>query len=156
MMMPRTWVKAVTYPPKIEAVKDGRCRQTIREVRRTDHHGRYVIPSRGDALMLHGWEGRPYRSKWSWRRAEICTYVQTFHVYEDGIATTFPIDGIPRPKWWKPGPQLVYVYWWDDLKELAKQDFIDPPNGWALKCVLKIKNKKGQNFEGEPYYILRW
>ena len=54
----RKHVKALTYKPKIEAVKDGRCTQTIRQ-------GHNI--SVGDEILFHGWEGRSYRSKWSGR-----------------------------------------------------------------------------------------
>ena len=48
----------LTYAPKIPKVLDGRCTQTIRAGRK------FKV---GDMVSFHGWEGRPYRSKWSFR-----------------------------------------------------------------------------------------
>ena len=48
----------LTYPPKIAAVQEGTCTQSIR------------IDTRlgvGDFIAFHGWEGRPYHSSWSFR-----------------------------------------------------------------------------------------
>lgn len=54
----RKHVLPLTYAPKIPAVLDGRCTQTIRAGRKF---------KTGDLVMFHGWEGLPYRSKWSFR-----------------------------------------------------------------------------------------
>ena len=53
-------IMALTCEQKIEAVRKGEWRQTIRPVGK-----REIKP--GDKVMFHGWEGRPYRSTWSWR-----------------------------------------------------------------------------------------
>jgi len=51
-----THIKALTYPPKIDAVKSYKCCSTIRICKKD------VVP--GDTLLLHTWAGRPCRSKW--------------------------------------------------------------------------------------------
>ena len=55
-----THIMALTYAPKIEAVKAGTCKQTIRLKRS-------VEKKIGDKIILHTWAGKPYRSKWDWR-----------------------------------------------------------------------------------------
>ena len=62
----RKLVMSLTYPPKIEPVKDGRCTQTIRK-------GRKV--AEGDEILFHGWAGLPRRSKWSWDKRVTVTHV---------------------------------------------------------------------------------
>ncbi len=53
-------VKAFTYEPKIPAVRQGLCCQTIRP------EGKRPV-EKGDTILFHGWEGQPYKSSWSWR-----------------------------------------------------------------------------------------
>jgi len=53
-------VVAFTGEFKIERVRAGTCTQTIRPIGSRPKE-------RGDELLLHGWEGRPYFTKWSWR-----------------------------------------------------------------------------------------
>ena len=57
----RKWNLSLTYEPKIQPVIDGTCTQTIRTV------GKAGRKSVGDLISFHGWQGRPYRSSWSWR-----------------------------------------------------------------------------------------
>jgi len=51
----------LTYEPKIQAVIEGTCTQTIRPMNWSNQK------KPGDLIMFHGWEGKPYRSKWSFR-----------------------------------------------------------------------------------------
>lgn len=51
----------LTYEPKIPDVRSGKCTQTIRPIS-------YTKPKQvNDLIMFHGWSGKPYRSKWSFR-----------------------------------------------------------------------------------------
>jgi hypothetical protein len=65
-----THIKALTYGPKISAVKEHKCRQTIRICKRE--------PKPGDVLLLHTWAGTPYRSTWDWQ--ERFTLKDTPHI----------------------------------------------------------------------------
>ena len=56
-----THILSLTYAPKIPLVKSGECTQTIRL------HNPNRLKKVGDKLILHTWEGKPYRSKWDWR-----------------------------------------------------------------------------------------
>ena len=56
--MPRTFIRPLTYAPKIPGVLDGTIRQTIRVGQKL---------AAGDRILFHGWAGTPYRSKWSFR-----------------------------------------------------------------------------------------
>lgn len=51
----------LTYEPKIQAVLDGDCTQTIRPMNPSN------LKNPSDLVMFHGWSGKPYRSKWSFR-----------------------------------------------------------------------------------------
>ena len=128
----RKHVMAITYPPKIEPVKDGRCTQTIRAARK----GRKV--SAGDEILFHGWAGRPYRSKWDWRKRVKVYEVIDIEISAEGML----IEGTLHA-WtsWYPG-------------RLAEYDFIDPPTGEALRDVLFGLN--GAPGGPEEYQIIRW
>ena len=122
---------ALTYAPKIEAVLDGRCRQTIRTGRRFE-----VC----DLVSFHGWEGLPYRSKWSFRTP----YFE--------LKTVINADFHKKYGMYVPGTW----YYWDDpeITGIAELDFIDPPTGKALRDVLfGLNAKQGSHFEAQ---IIRW
>jgi hypothetical protein len=126
----------LTYKPKIPAVLEGRCTQTIRAGRK--------IRVR-DLVSFHGWEGRPY-SKWSFRMPykEIHT-VWNVKLFAGGIG--FPeIQGIDY------SPYMFRN--WDLLDWLAKLDFIDPPTGEELGNVLLSMHKIPLG--GLPAQIIRW
>lgn len=131
----RKLVMAITYPPKIEPVKDGRCTQTIRK-------GRKV--SVGDEILFHGWSGRPYRSKWDWRKRVTITNVESISVSSEGVQFYDIMSMDLKPMTWDS-------FW---CTSLAIQDFIDPPTGEALRDVLFGLN--GSPDKPEEYQIIRW
>jgi len=120
----------LTYTPKIPGVLAGTIRQTIRVGRR------YGV---GDDVSFHGWSGRPYRSKWSFRTPYFeLSEVIPITLYPGGIE----IDGIIKP--------------WSQLDDLASRDGIDPPTGEALGEVLNDLYRiwdRGGSIEAQ---ILRW
>ena len=128
-------VKALTYKPKIEPVLDGRCCQTIRK------GDKIKI---GDEILFHGWSGRPYRSKWDWRKRVIITKVADIKISKYGIDSIGKCTG------------TKYKMLWDDvrLNELAAADFIDPPTGEGLRDVLFRLNKPPEN--PEDYQVIVW
>ena len=122
---------SLTYAPKIQAVIDGRCRQTIRA---TD---KFVYD---DLVSFHGWEGKPYKSKWSFRTP----YFK--------LKTVINVDFNKKYGAYINGTW----YGWDDpeIIGIAKLDYIDPPTGEELKNVLFGLNKsKESHFEAQ---IIRW
>lgn len=128
-------VKAMTYPPKIDAVRSGECRQTIRigdKVRE------------GDEILWHGWEGRPYRTPWSWRmRVTVTEAISILADYYDGV-------GVFDSK----HDQWIWCAWDSaEINDLARRDFIDPPIGLALRDVLSGLNGE---MSGEVCQIIRW
>jgi len=122
-------VKSLTYPPKIEAVQDGSCTQTIRK-------GRKV--SVGDEILFHGWTGRPYRSKWSWRKRVVVYEVIDIEISQEGMM----IEGVLH----------AWTSWYPS--RLAEYDFIDPPTGEALRDVLFGLNSAHDG--PDEYQIMRW
>jgi co-chaperonin GroES (HSP10) len=126
----RNHVKSFTYEPKIKAVRKGSITQTIRK--------RGKVPVKvGDKILFHGWEDRPYRSKWSWRLKTEITAVVDITVYAWGIEDM----SSRRP--------------WRTLNLLAELDGIEPPTGEELGRVLTEKNK-GDFVKGELFQIIRW
>jgi len=121
---------SITYQPKIEPVQDGRCTQTIRK-------GDKV--SVGDEILFHGWSGRPYRSKWSWRKRVTVKSVTHILVSNDGIKI--------RGGWF-------YSWYSEKVRELAECDYIFPATGFELRKVLLDLN--GAPDEPEAYQIIRW
>lgn len=126
---------AITYEPKIDPVKAGKCTQTIRK-------GDKVHAA--DQILFHGWSGLPYRSKWTWRkRITVLKVINVRIDYKCGLKVFCP--------------NTVYFNWfeWDspEADELAAMDFIDPPTGIELRNVLTQLNKAK---EGNKYQIIRW
>jgi len=126
--MTRKWNIPLTYAPKIAGVLDGTIRQTIRV-------GRKFGP--GDLVSFHGWSGRPYHSKWSFR----VPYV----VLKAAIPITIYPGGIEAPG---------EVRRWDLLDGIARLDGIEPPTGEALCRVLSGMHKIPA--DGIEAQILRW
>lgn len=128
-------VMAITYQPKIEPVKDGRCKQTIRM------GGKVSI---NDEILFHGWAGKPYKSKWDWRKRVVVTNVESIYISESVICFYVSNKKDFVGKSWDS-------FW---AGSLAIQDFIDPPTGEALRDVLFKLN--GAPAEPEEYQIISW
>jgi hypothetical protein len=112
---PRKWNIPLTYEPKIPGVIDGTIQQTIRVGRK------FRV---GDLVSFHGWEGRPYRSKWSFRTPYFTlTMARAIRIVPGGIV-------VP------PRPLHEEYYAWRALDDLAARDGIEPPTGEALRDVL--------------------
>jgi len=126
---PRRWNLPLTYAPKIAGVCDGTIRQTIRVGRR------YGV---GDDVSFHGWSGRPYRSKWSFR-------TPYYEIIEVIPITLYP-GGIEMEGNIKP---------WSQLDDLARRDGIEPPTGEALGKVLNDLRRIWDRGSIEAQ-ILRW
>jgi len=133
--MTRKWNIPLTYEPKIAGVCDGTIRQTIRV-------GRKFSP--GDLVSFHGWEGKPYRSPWSFRTPYLeLTEVYLIIIYPDCILAP---GGGAFPPWPAFGE--------DELTDLARLDGIEPPTGEALCRVLSEMHKIPDTGVGAQ--ILRW
>ena len=134
-----THCMSFTYEPKILGVINGSIRQTIRRRSGTDstRFSKRKEFGVGDKLIMHGWEGRPYHTPWSWRIEEVLTGVGVLLLVDEGL---FNIRG-------------EFIPWDSEFADhLAQRDGIDPPTGFGLKEVLKMH---GKDWEGE-YYVLRW
>lgn len=134
-LMVRKWNLALTYEPKIEPVRAGDCRQTIRPV------GKSPMKEVGDLISFHGWAGRPYHSSWSWRTP----YTPLVEV----IGIIVRPDGLKLMG-------LTFLFPWFDkgVQTIAEKDGIVPPTGLALRDVLMSKNKIPET--GIEAQILRW
>lgn len=128
----------LTYAPKIPGVIAGDIRQTIRI------DADYQI---GDLISFHGWEGKPYRSHWSFRTPYFpVRLAEPIKILQWGIM--WPID-------------LGIVWEWDSqlINDLAEQDGISsgiPENsGYVLKSVLEMFHGSIP-WEGLEAIIIRW
>lgn len=123
----------LTYEPKIPKVLSGECTQTIRIGRK------FQV---GDLISFHGWEGKPYRSKWSFRTP----YYEINQIFGATIFT----DGIAR----SISDEIGCLWGWASLDDLAELDGIEPPTGEELGRVLNQYHKIPP--EGTPAQIIRW
>ena len=123
-------VLSITYREKENGVRCGTVCQTIRK-------GNKVM--NGDTILFHGWDGVPYRSKWSWRKDVEVTQAHDVVISQAGIQ---PQIG-PMIEWGDP-----------DADVLAGYDGIDPPTGSQLYDVLRSMHRITK--EGEPYQVIRW
>jgi len=128
----------LTYAPKIPAVLEGKCTQTIRAGRK------FKV---GDMVSFHGWEGRPYRSKWNFRTPyyEIHT-VWDILVWRTGIL--FP-EMVGQQDY---SPEMFRE--WACLDWLAGLDGIEPATGEELGRVLLAMHKIPEG--GLPAQVIRW
>ena len=132
----RKWCKAFTYKPKIDAVLKGECTQTIRP----SHN---VMP--GDEILFHGWEGKSYYSKWSWRMRIVVTTVRYIDVYQWGIVTFCGNNVV----------QQQNKHQWRDLDWLANDDGIVPPKGIEMGSLFNKYHKLSKAIP-KPMQIIRW
>lgn len=130
----RKWNLAITYVPKIAGVVSGEVSQTIRNG---------LKYKEGDVISFHGWEGRPYRSKWSFRTP----YMPIIHVCDVRMCG----DGVEFIK--EGDVEIGVMVPWNNLDELAKRDGISPPTGCALKSVLGMDMNNGDIMDAQ---IIRW
>jgi hypothetical protein len=131
-----THILAITYQPKIEGVKNGAIRQTIRPLSK--------VPRKvGDKLLLHGWSGKPYRSPWNWRMEG-----QIFSALRIDCTDYGVLDG-GFPESWRQ----KWVSW--QVDRIAELDGISPPTGLQLKHVLESYHGK---FTDKPVQmqVIRW
>ena len=128
------WIP-LTYQPKIPGVLSGKIRQTIRTGQK------YRV---GDEVAFHGWEGKPYRSRWSFRtRYFPVKQAKPVVITPDGICLDILSD-YPSSKLWV----------WEKLGWLAKADGIVPGTGDELYRVLSSYHKiPGSGIHGQT---LRW
>ena len=95
------FVRAFTYAPKIEGVKDGTITQTIRPGMKL---------RKGDEILFHGWSDKPYRSPWNWRRRVTVTEVRIILIFSDGFVVENASLIVP----------------WKGLDDIAILDGIEP------------------------------
>ena len=132
--------KALTYAPKIEKVKEGKVRTTIRKSHK-------IKPE--DVLVLHGWKDRPYRSPWTWRLSLIVDKVQYILAYEEGIVYVADLTTTGYKT------RVAYLNFWHELDLLAKRDGV--PNGNKLGEFMKqYKLESFQGGKGFPMQIIHW
>jgi hypothetical protein len=134
----RTHILSLTYKPKIEAVKAGTIRQTIR-LKRSD-----VEKRPGDKLLLHTWAGKPYRTPWDWRlettiteRIALLYQFGLWHYNENGHGQGYET--------------ARYGY----MDEIAKLDGIDPPTIYGLTDTLARLNGL-TSLENTFWEVIRW
>ena len=127
-------VMSMTYAPKINAVQDGRCTQTIRGMCKREINV-------GDSILFHGWTDpkKPYNSKWNNRMR--VTVTEVLHCFASTEGLKF---------------ENTKIIPWDDIiiDIIAQRDFINPPTGLALRDVLFKLN--GAPSVPEKYQIIRW
>jgi len=131
-MRARKWNIPLTYPPKIKAVQDGNCTQTIRV------GDKFRV---GDLVSFHGWEERPYRSKRGFRTPYWgIILVEDISIYSNGI--------------YSPWPDMFCEWDTPEMDALASLDGIDPPTGEELGRVLTSMHKIPD--EGLSAQIIIW
>jgi hypothetical protein len=128
----------LTYAPKIPGVIAGDIRQTIRI------DADYQI---GDLISFHGWEGKPYRSHWSFRTPYF------------PVKLAEPIKILPQGIMWPIDMGIVWE--WDSqlINDLALQDgiieIVNGSKGNGLKFVLESFHGSIPG-DGLEAIIIRW
>ena len=137
-----THILSLTYAPKIPLVKSGECTQTIRI------HNPEKPKKVGDKLILHPWEGTPYRSRWDWRLETEISEVHLLEFREDGWLADYPWPWI-WPHLDGGWPSTV------ELNEIARMDGIILAEAPRLFKVLAELNGCEQ-MQNTIWDIIRW
>ena len=139
-----THIMALTYAPKIEGVKAGTIRQTMRLINVGD-----TIPAGlkvkhiSDELLFHTWAGRPYRSKWDWR--ELFKVKEVLHLFYTHDTW----------RWWPDMPDALAPIGRQAMEEIATLDGIVPPTLEELEKVqMKLNGLKSLN--NTDWEVTRW
>jgi hypothetical protein len=140
-----THIMSMTYGPKIEGVRNGTIRQTIRRLN----------PERpfelGDEVLIHGWAGKPYRSPWDWRLKAEVQELDWLKVDGSCWAIIKHDDLIGEGHCTAASP---WGYEHGVIDGIAKADGIEPPTGCELKAVLERFHGP---FVGEmEFQVIRW
>lgn len=128
----RKHILPLTYAPKIPAVLDGTCTQTIRAGRRVQAC---------DLVMFHGWEGKPYHSKLSFRTP--------YWKVEMAWPIVIHITGLSSTP-----TSIIHEWNCRGCTDLAERDGIVPSNGQELGRVLHSMHTIPDT--GLPAQIIRW
>ena len=120
-------MKDIRRTPRLQSL--GVCQQTIRI-------GASVEV--GDRILFHGWTGKPYRSKWSWRIRVYVTEAIPVHFNHEGV-------WLDRKR-----------YEWRDriICEIAARDYIaqcGQPLGLCLRDVIYGLSGKKLRMDGMYY-----
>lgn len=129
-------VMSLTYEPKLDAVFNDICHQTIR-------HKSVEV---GDEILFHEWTGKPYRSKWGRRIKVKVTKVDSIIVIGDSI-------GFIQKKGTFLDKYNINHWKCDRLAEL---DHISPPTGDELIKVLFKLNPSVQSDLPMTFYVITW
>lgn len=126
-------ITAITYEPKIKKVLDLDVRRTMRKTRKFKS---------GQHVLIHGWSGRPYRSKWSWRMKVHLITVLNFHLSKECISI---MDDD-----WKVADMISWS------SETANgMAFLDGVEGGGEGLKKSLKKLNGRNWQGS-YQMIVW
>lgn len=162
-----------TYAPKLEPVKKGDCRQTIRligELEQTDARARLPRDpvADGTELVLYAWKGKPYKSKWDWTRYEKArgSYLLLFVPGYVTWMTLTRADDSEQMEASVNGCRAVYImvdeaglnFWGlndTDLGNIAREDGMPEPSHIKLASVLQGINHLN-SLDWTLWDVIRW
>jgi hypothetical protein len=142
-----THILSMTYGPKIAGVRGGTIRQTIR---RLNPNNPFKL---GDKLLIHGWEGKSYRSPWNWRIEATVKELDKLEVDSEAWVLWDHQDLIAEG--W-----CTALHIWDQehplMVDIAIADGIDPPTSKAVKAVLESFHGPFPSDDMLEFQIIRW
>lgn len=145
-----THITSMTYEPKIEPVKIGGCRQTTRIY---NSKNPFKV---NDFVLIHGWEGRPYWSKWNWRRPKE-PITQVIHMAAMDHTASFMQNPMTGKYLGTESCRTMSLPWHDEvMNELSRLDGIVPATGEEYKSVLEGFHGRFAQFAPVHFQIIRW
>ena len=141
-----THILSLTYVPKIPLVKSGEITQTIRL------HNPERPKKVGDKLILHTWEGKPYRTKWDWRLETSIEDLTLLRFLSDSMPLLF----FHRGKAWVPTDDIgLYNI---AIADGVRQSFPDANPSFEASVfkdtLVKLNRLKG--LFNTTWDIIRW
>ena len=162
----RRHCKAFTYAPKIDDVRSGKCKQTIRPLGDVQ---------KGDIITFHGWNCKACGDEYEWNYKELypfCPKCKTKHSYRTSLWSwrlEVEVKDVQLIEVYKEGIIWMGTFFaWNDLDRLAKKDGIrrigDFGYGESMGFLLNkmypklpfYKRHSNRRPNGEPSMIIRW
>ena len=151
--MMRRFTMAISYPPKIEPVKSGACRQTVRLIHRgpepftADIRKKLTHPGDIATLFTRKPPGSLY-SPWDWRQqVTLSEVIEIF--YSDGAWRWSPLND--DMNYYEPCAPMGR----GTMLDIVRRDFIEPPTIEEWEATL-IRLHKLKSLEDTDWEVRRW
>jgi len=141
-------ISALTYEPKVFDVRNGICIQTIRP--KSETRPKNI----GDYIMFHGWEGKPYHSKWSWR-TPYWEIIETFFIKFMKITSNDTVALLKYYSSIKPFSDEINNWYRLDFDQMNDIAILDGFKAFEQMATI-LQEMYGSEMFNEVFQAIRW